>query len=119
MNIQPRLIRHRDAPAYLGMDRNRFNREVRPGLTEIPIGRQGVAFDRLDLDVWIDEYIQCNGRRPKASKLEDDICQKAIECQDYALKGASGTLKNVGNTVKADGSGKVQAHLAGQRRKST
>ena len=30
MQIQPRLIRLRDAPAYLGMDRNRFNREVRP-----------------------------------------------------------------------------------------
>jgi hypothetical protein len=27
------------------MDRNRFNAEVRPLLTEIPIGRQGVAFD--------------------------------------------------------------------------
>ena len=26
MQIQPRLIRLRDAPDYLGMDRNRFNR---------------------------------------------------------------------------------------------
>ena len=43
MQIQPRLIRVRDAPTYLGMDRNRFNREVRPALTEIAIGRQGVA----------------------------------------------------------------------------
>ena len=45
----PRLIRLRDAPFYLGMDRNRFNAEVRPQLTEIPIGEQGIAFDRLDL----------------------------------------------------------------------
>ena len=26
----PRFIRLRDAPSYLGMDKNRFNREVRP-----------------------------------------------------------------------------------------
>ena len=50
MPIVPRLIRHRDAPAYLGMDRNRFDAEVRPFLTEIPIGDRGIAFDRLDLD---------------------------------------------------------------------
>ena len=48
MQIQPRLIRLRDAPDYLGMDRNRFNREVRPALTEVRIGSQGVAFDRLE-----------------------------------------------------------------------
>ena len=46
MQIQPRLLRLRDAPSYLGMDRNRFNREVRPALTELRIGRQGVALYR-------------------------------------------------------------------------
>ena len=40
MQIQPRLIRLRDAPDYLGMDRNRFNHEVRPTLTELRIGRR-------------------------------------------------------------------------------
>jgi hypothetical protein len=43
--VLPRIIRHRDAPTYLGMDRNRFDSEVRPYLTEIPIGTQGVGFD--------------------------------------------------------------------------
>ena len=47
--LLPRLVRFRDAPFYLGMDRNRFNAEVRPQLTEIPIGTQGIAFDRLEL----------------------------------------------------------------------
>ena len=37
-------------PRYVGMDPNRFNDDVRPYLIEIPIGKQGVAFDRLDLD---------------------------------------------------------------------
>ena len=60
--ILPRLIRLRDAPAYLGMDRNRFNREVRPFITSIPIGRQGLAFDRLELDAWVDDYKSRNGR---------------------------------------------------------
>lgn len=35
----------RDAPAYLGMDREIFNAVARPVLTEIPIGVQGRAFD--------------------------------------------------------------------------
>jgi len=60
--LLPRLVRLRDAPAYLGMDRNRFNREVRLHLTNIPIGRQGIAFDRLELDAWVEDYVLRNGR---------------------------------------------------------
>jgi hypothetical protein len=60
--ILPRIIRFRHAPAYLGMDRNRFNAEVRPYLTELPIGTQGIGFDRLELDAWADDYIARNGR---------------------------------------------------------
>ena len=40
--ITPRLIRFRDVPRYLGMDRNRFNAAVRPCLVEIRIGRQAI-----------------------------------------------------------------------------
>ncbi len=60
--LLPRFIRLRDVPFYLGMDRNRFNAEVRPHLTETPIGKQGIAFDRLDLDAWVDQYKSRNGR---------------------------------------------------------
>lgn len=60
--LQPRVVRFRDAPAYLGMDRNRFNAEVRPFLTEVPIGTQGIGFDRLELDAWFEDYKSCNGR---------------------------------------------------------
>ncbi|TNF91426.1 MAG: hypothetical protein EP297_15975, partial [Gammaproteobacteria bacterium] len=62
MVLQPRVIRLKDAPAYLGMDRNRFNAEVRPYVTEIRMGKQGVAFDRLELDAWFVEYKNRNGR---------------------------------------------------------
>jgi hypothetical protein len=68
----PRFIRLRDAPAYLGMDKNRFNREVRPLLAVIPIGTQGIAFDRLDLDSWADDYKSRNGHpaaQPEREKL--------------------------------------------------
>ena len=52
--IQPRFVRLRSAPNYLGMNKNRFSAEVRPYLTEIPIGTQGIAFDRLELDAFAD-----------------------------------------------------------------
>ena len=54
--IIPRAIRLKDAPAYLGMDKNRFNSEVRPYIKNIRIGIQGIAFDRYDLDKWFDDY---------------------------------------------------------------
>lgn len=58
----PRLIRHKDAPAYLGVDRNRFDAEIRPSLIEVPIGSRGIAFDRIELDAWADAYIRARGR---------------------------------------------------------
>lgn len=51
--LLPRFIRLRDAPDYLGVDRNRFNAEIRPSLTEIPIGVQGVAPQEA-----VDEYLR-------------------------------------------------------------
>ncbi len=85
--MQPRLVRLRDAPIYLGMDKNRFNNEVRPTLIEVPIGDQGVAFDRLDLDAWVDHYIACNGRPAHRSSVWD-----INECLDSHAVVISGTL---------------------------
>jgi hypothetical protein len=70
--LMPRFIRMRDAPSYLGMDKNRFNRDVRPLVAAIPIGTQGIAFDRLDLDSWADDYKSRNGHpaaQPEREKL--------------------------------------------------
>ena len=69
--LLPRLIRFRDAPRYLGMDRNRFNAEVRRSLTEIRIGVQGVAFDRLELDAWAEDYVTRNGRHLAPSERSE------------------------------------------------
>ena len=43
MTILPRFVLQRDAPGYLGMDRTRFDAEVRPQLTEIPLGDRSIA----------------------------------------------------------------------------
>src|SRR5215831_4037099 len=75
----PRFIRLRDAPAYLGMDKNRFNREVRPGVLALRIGIQGIAFDRVDLDAWADDYKSRNGchaaRSHRSKSWEPRKCQ--------------------------------------------
>ena len=85
--LLPRLVRFRDAPDYLGMDRNRFNAEVRPYLVEIRIGRQGVAFDRLDLDAWVDQYKSRNGR---SGRLRGELTWDAKERQDSTNVRGSG-----------------------------
>ncbi|QXZ16120.1 hypothetical protein KVQ82_09500 [Pseudomonas sp. AO-1] len=55
--FQPRIIRAKQAPDYLGMCRAIFNSTVRPYVHEFPIGQHGVGFDRLELDQWADAYI--------------------------------------------------------------
>ncbi|WP_260415061.1 hypothetical protein [Pseudomonas cichorii] len=58
--IPPRILRANQAHGYLGMCRDEFNKTVRPNVREFPIGKQGVGFDRLELDEWADAYIAAN-----------------------------------------------------------
>jgi hypothetical protein len=69
--------------------RNRFNAEVRPYLTDIPIGQQGIAFDRLDMDDWADDYKRCNGRLGQFSKGKPTWDAK--ECQVSSNEVGNGT----------------------------
>lgn len=88
----PRFIRLRDAAFYLGMDRNRFNSEVRSFLTKIPIGKQGIAFDRLELDAWADHYKSSNGR---PGRLQGERLWDVVEDRPASSKGrAFGTSTN-------------------------
>ncbi|WP_278484079.1 hypothetical protein [Achromobacter insolitus] len=57
-DIPPRFIRVGKAPAYLAMCRRVFDKEIRPLLREISIGKQGIAFDRKELDQVADEYAE-------------------------------------------------------------
>ncbi|UVL33284.1 hypothetical protein LOY43_20245 [Pseudomonas sp. B21-041] len=60
LTFQPRIIRAKLAPGYLGMCRDVFNKVVRPYVREFPIGGQGIGFDRVELDKWADAYIEEN-----------------------------------------------------------
>lgn len=97
-NIIPRLIRLKDAHFYLGMDINRFNSEVRPHICEIRIGIQGVAFDRLDLDEFAEQYKRRNGR---PSQHIGETTWDAKNHQDCANeKTVSGISKNSSSEQK-------------------
>ena len=80
--ILPRVVRFRDAPDYLGMDRNRFNAEVRPYLTEVPIGIQGIGFDRLELDAWFENYKTRNGRPARKGAMTWDANAYPVSCSE-------------------------------------
>jgi hypothetical protein len=111
--IIPRIIRIRDAPFYLGMDKNRFNTEVRPSLTEMKIGTQGIAFDRLELDAWVDDLKSRIGK-PGTKKLEKKTCLKKSPASS---KGASvGTSTKLS---KADAFAKALAQATSKKRNAT
>jgi hypothetical protein len=110
--LLPRFIRLRDAPFYLGMDRNRFGAEVRPFLTTIPIGKQGVAFDRLELDAWVDDYLSRNGRPAERSSLWDARNHQASR-NEAASGGSTRESRDTEEWQKA------VARLISRRRKST
>ena len=59
----PRLVRLKDAPLYLALDKNFFNREIRALLTDIHLGR-AVLFDREELDIWVEHAKKEYGRPP-------------------------------------------------------
>ena len=92
VHIIPRVIRLRDAPGYLGMDKNRFNAEVRPVVNEFRIGRQGIGFDRLELDSWVEQYKRRNGR--PATQPRGELAWGENVHQGYEIAAGSGTSKN-------------------------
>ena len=110
--VLPRLLRLRDVPAYLGMDRNRFNAEVRPYITAIPIGQQGIAFDRLELDAWVDDYVSRNGRPAERSKAWDAKNHRASK-SEAASGGSTRESKDTEEWQKA------VARLTSRRRSNT
>lgn len=99
--ILPRLLRFRDAPAYVGMDRNMFNAVVRPYLTEIPLSKQAIAFDRLEIDAWVDDYISRNGRpgRSRGDQLWDAKKHRALS--NVKVSGTSTNASAGGEFAKA------------------
>jgi hypothetical protein len=109
----PRIIRVRDAPRYLGMDRNRFNVEVRPHLAEIRIGKQAVGFDRLELDAWVDDYKHRNGR-PGPRKGA-----KSWDASEYPAS-SNGPVSGMSTSVSSGGEfARALALLSSKKRSGT
>ena len=120
MDLQPRILRLKDAPAYLGMDKNKFNELVRPFVTEIRYGSMSVGFDRLDLDAWADEYKGRNGR--PGQKGGNNPWREKRKCQVSSNGGASGTstrdfeareFEKALEAVKSRGSGEILSSSPG------
>lgn len=61
----PGIIRMRDAPYYLGMNKTFFRDTVQPYLTKIRIDKKGVGFFREELDCWIAYARATLGQPPK------------------------------------------------------
>jgi hypothetical protein len=104
--IQPRVIRLRDAPDYLGMDKNRFNNEVRPYVIEVPMGAHGVAFDKLDLDAWWEDYKLRTGRSKSSEeriktwdkpKLEPKASIRKLMDQKQSVKHGKENVSLIGS----------------------
>jgi predicted DNA-binding transcriptional regulator AlpA len=108
-HMLPRIIRFRDAPRYIAMDRNRFNSEVRPHLTEIPVGKQGIGFDRLELDAWVDDHKTRNGR---PSRTKGPISLYANQGPASSCRPASG----MSPTASSGKCAKAQAQLGSKKR---
>ncbi len=111
--LLPRLIRLRDAPFYLGMDRNRFNAEVRRHITNIPIGRQGIAFDRLELDAWVEDYVSRNGRPGRTKGV------RPWDAEDRPASSRGGAYGTSTSGSKGGEFAKALAQISSQKRSDT
>lgn len=95
--ILPRVIRAKYAPMYLGMSRSVFNSEVKPCVISVPIGRQGVGYDRLDLDAWWEHHKQRNGCSA-IGNMGDTLCHY-VNIEEAESTGAKG--ENFGLSTKS------------------
>ncbi len=98
--FQARVIRFKDAPRYLGMSRSVFNKTVRPYVTVFPIGTQGIGFDRLELDRWLEDHMQRNGC-PAVNMMGATLCPRE-EYQDSTLRKGSGRSTSITSTLMED-----------------
>lgn len=104
MQAQPRLIRHRDAPGYCGMDKTMFNETIRPLIDiEIHCGSKFLAYDRYDLDSAIDLFKQLNGKAKddQQNKIEIQPKPKEIKaCKPNAVDYSSTKSRASGVSTK-------------------
>ncbi|MEH6501308.1 hypothetical protein [Halopseudomonas aestusnigri] len=121
--VLPRLIRAGAAPGYLGMCRAEFNASARPHLTEIRIGKQGIAFCRYELDAFADEYIQKNLKK-KPAREDDSPCSERRGEATWREKPSRASTKGPGSGTSTKSSKvsdfkKALEQAKGKKRSST
>ncbi len=114
MAIQPKAIRLRDAPAYLGVNMNYFNDHIRPYLTELRYSTQMVAFSRDELDAFFDTMLIHNGRPAQA--LKGGELWDAKQHRDFSREGMFGTSKKPSVEQELD---KALEQATSRKRKNT
>ena len=73
-NIQPRLMRHKNAPDFFGVSRGFFDKHIRPFLKEIRWGdspQSGVSYDVLEMHALADNIVERNERPAKGGNIWD------------------------------------------------
>ena len=95
--LVPRVIRAKDAPRYLGMNRDLFYKQVKPYVNVIPIGSQGIGYDRLELDAWFEQYKERSGC-VAMTVVGDESCQYVNPCQGSYFEVTPGTLTSATST---------------------
>ncbi|BBL74150.1 hypothetical protein [Methylomagnum ishizawai] len=84
----PRFMRPTEAAYYCGMGRTLFDTEIRPHIPAIPIGKQGIGFDRIDLDAALDNYKTRNLSPGVTTDNEEET-----PWRNEATQGCTGTRK--------------------------
>ena len=87
--VVPRILRIGEAPAYLGMSRDVFDREVRPQLRVIDIGKKGKGVDRAQLDDIADEWFRDVRNHLQETSIDPPthLSETLIRCGRPAKKG--------------------------------
>ena len=98
--MTPRLLRLKDAPHYLGIDKNTFNRDVRPMLAEIRQGKT-VRFDRMQLDRYADALVESARAASGSSKLGRIVCEVREKSQDCETGTEFGTSLRLSDSPEA------------------
>jgi len=92
-SLIPGIVRLRDAPYYLGMNKTFFRDTVQPYLTRIPIDKKGIGFSREELDRWI-AYAQATiGQPPKKQPPWEKFHMPASKPEEIAVENKKSLKK--------------------------
>jgi hypothetical protein len=111
--IQPRFIKHKDAPDFFGVSRGFFDQDIRPSLTEIRWGdspQSGISYDVLELHALADRIVERNERPAEKGKSIWDGKQQVSS----SLKEK---IPNIGTLMGRSSATELEEALAQYRKK--